>query len=86
MGSYLKPVHVNVTASIQAYQGLLCREDIRLFVAASLQLHFRLNKACDTVEMFTFLDESLLMVEKLKTLCLSALCDLNCLVYTQNSR
>ena len=65
MGCFPKPVHANMTASIQAYLGLSHREDIRIFVAALQQLHSGLNKACGEAEVFAFLGALLLMVEKL---------------------
>ena len=51
-----KPVHVNATALIRAYPGLLREEDVVVFVAALQQL-------CSGLA-------SLMTMEKLKTLCL----------------
>ena len=81
MGCFPKPIHMNVTALIQAYPDFLHKGDIRIFVAASQQLHSGLNEACGEGETFTFLCALLMMVEKLKTLCLGSLYDLNCLMY-----
>ena len=67
MGCFLKPVHMNATASIRAYPGLFCEKDVCIFVAALRQRYYGPNEACGEAEMFAFLDASLLTVEKLKT-------------------
>ena len=75
---------MTVTALIRAYPGLLCEEDVGVFVAASQQLYSELNEACDKAETFSFLGALLMTVEKFKALSLSTLYDLNRLPYTQN--
>ena len=65
VGSFPKPVHANVTASIQACQGLSHREDVYVFVSASLQLHAGFSEACSKAETFVFVGASLLTVKKL---------------------
>ena len=77
MGCFPKPIHTNMTASIRAYPGLLCEEDVRVFVATSRQLCSGLNKVKGKAETFAFLGALLLTVEKLKTSCLNTLYDLN---------
>ena len=84
MGCFPKPVHMNATASIRAYPGLLREEDVRGFGAASRQLCSGLNEACGEAETFAFLGALLMTVEKLKTSCLSSLYDLNHAQYAQN--
>ena len=74
-----------MTASTQVYRGLSCGEDVLVFVAVLQQLRSELNEACGTVEMFAFLDPSLLMVEKLKTSFMCALYDLTRSLYAQAS-
>ena len=71
MGCFPNLVHVNVTASIQAYRGLSHREDICVFVATFRQLRAKLNEACGEVKTIAFLGASLLTMEKLKTSFLS---------------
>ena len=83
MGCFPKPVHANVTASVQVYRALSHRE-VRVFVAASRQLCSGLNKVCGEAETFSFLDESLMKVEKLKTSCMNTLYGLNRSSYAQN--
>ena len=55
-----------MTASTQAYQGLLHSKDIHLFAAELQQLQPRLNEACHAMEMSVILEALLLMMEKLK--------------------
>ena len=84
MDCFPKPIHMKVTASIQAYPGLLHEEDVHILVAALRQLYSGLNKACSKAETFAFLGASLMTVEKLKTSCLSTLYHLNRSLYAQN--
>ena len=74
---------LHATASIRAYPGLSCEEDVGIFVAASRQLCSGLNKACGKAETFAFLGASLMVVERLK-IHVWTLCDLNGSPYAQN--
>ena len=64
MGSYPKPVRVNVTAP--GLLRLIAQRGCSCFVVALQQLRSGLNKACGEAETFAFLGVSLLMVESLK--------------------
>ena len=44
MGCFSKPIHVNVTASIWAYPGLLRKEDVRVFVAITSMCTTKLER------------------------------------------